>query len=349
MTLPGIKTNSRPTWPILTAAAVGLALATLAVASHSSAKSSKVDGVRAAVKRGTLNVKGGDSANTIALRLSADQSRIQVDVGDNGSADFSFASGDVSAIKVKTGDAADSVRIDDANGAFTGVSRPTTIAGGGGNDSLEGGQIQIAAETEKYKGGDGNDLIDGGKGNDIAYLGGGNDTFRWDNGEGSDVLEGQDGTDTMVFNGAAVAENVTLTANGGRLTFFRVQGNVTMDTNDVEIVDDNPVGGADSVTVNDLTGTDVTQTNIDLAGSFGGNAGDGVVDSVVVNGTNGDDTINIQGNGSGADVTGLATAVSVTHADPTDTLSVNTLAGTDNVATNGVAGVIQVLVDGAAV
>ena len=56
------------------------------------------------------------------------------------------------------------------------------------------------------------------------------------------MIEGQDGTDTMVFNGAAIAENVTLTANGGRLTFFRLQGNVTMDTNDVEIVDDNPSG-----------------------------------------------------------------------------------------------------------
>jgi RTX calcium-binding nonapeptide repeat (4 copies) len=344
-----MNTNSRPTWPFLTAAAVGLALATLAVASHSSAKSSKVDGVRAAVKRGTLNVKGGDSANTIALRLSADQSRIQVDVGDNGSADFSFASGNVSAIKVKAGDAADSVRIDDANGAFTGVSRPTTIAGGGGNDSLEGGQLQVAAENETYKGGDGNDLVDGGKGNDTAYLGGGNDTFRWDNGEGSDVLEGQDGSDTMVFNGAGVAENVTLSANGGRLTFFRVQGNVTMDTNEVEIVDDNAIGGADTVTVNDLTGTDVTQTNIDLAGAFGGNAGDGLVDNVVVNGTNGDDTINIQGNGSGADVAGLATAVSVTHADTADTLSVNTLAGADSVFASGVAGVLQVLVDGASV
>jgi hypothetical protein len=105
------------------------------------------------------------------------------------------------------------------------------------------------------------------------------------------VIEGQDGTDTMVFNGAAIAENVTLTANGGRLTFFRLQGNVTMDTNDVEIVDDNLLGGADSVTVNDLTGTDVVQTNLDLAAALGGAAADGVVDSVVVNGTNGDDNL----------------------------------------------------------
>ncbi len=342
-------TTSRPRWPFLTAAAVGLTLAALAVAAHSTAKTNKVDGVRAAVKHHTLSVKGSSHGDAIALRLKAgDPSRIQVDVGDDGSADFSFARGDVSTINVKGGNRNDSIRVDDANGAFT-DSIPTTIAGGPGNDTLQGGQVQVAAENETFIGGPGNDLVDGGKGNDTAYLGEGNDTFRWDNGEGSDVVEGQQGTDTLLFNGAGVAENVTLSANGGRLTFFRVQGNVTMDTNDVEIVDDNAIGGADNVTVNDLTGTDVTQTNIDLAGAFGGTAGDGAVDSVVVNGTNGDDNIAINGNGSGADVTGLATTVSVKHAEPTDTLSVNTLAGTDHVATNGVAGLIQVLVDGVAV
>jgi hypothetical protein len=70
---------------------------------------------------------------------------------------------------------------------------------------------------------------------------------------------------------------------------------------------------------------------------------------VIVNGTNGDDNIAVNGNGSGADVTGLATAVSVRHADRTDSLSVNTLTGTDNVAVNGVAGLIQLRVNGAAV
>ena len=80
------------------------------------------------------------------------------------------------------------------------------------------------------------------------------------------MIEGQDGTDTMLFNGNSVAtgETVTMSANGGRLTFFRTQGNVMMDTDGVEIVDDNALGGADTVLVNDLTGTDVTQTNLDL-------------------------------------------------------------------------------------
>jgi hypothetical protein len=340
--------NTGPRRPFELGAAVVLtALAALVLAVPASA-SGKVDGIRATLKHGTLSVKGGDGGQRVALRLKAgDPSRIQVDAADNGSADFSFDSSDVDAIKVKMGDGGDSARIDDANGAFT-DSIPTTIAGGGGNDSLEGGQVQVAAENEKYNGGDGNDLVDGGKGADTAYLGDGTDTFRWDNGEGSDVIEGQDGTDTMLFNGAAIAENVTMSANGGRLTFFRLQGNVTMDTDDVEIVTDNPLGGADSITLNDLTGTDVVQTNLDLAAALGGNAPDGVVDSVVVNGTNRDDSISIAGNGSGADVTGLATAVSVKHADPTDTLSVNTLAGTDSVTTSGVLG-LQVLVDGLAV
>jgi hypothetical protein len=350
MTPPGINTDSRSTRPLqVIAVAAGLALTALAVAADSSAKTSKVDGVRAAIKQGTLNVKGGDGGQQVALRLKAgDTSVIQVDASDDGSADFSFARGNVDAIKVKMGDGNDSARVDDANGAFTN-SIPTTIAGSRGNDSLLGGQVQVAAEDETFNGGDGNDLIDGGKGTDTAYLGAGNDTFRWDNGEGSDVLEGQDGTDTMQFNGAAINETATLSASGGRAVFFRVQGNVTMDTDGVEIVDDNPVGGADSVTVNDLRGTDVTQTNIDLASALGGTAADGIVDSVIVKGTNGDDNIAVNSNGSGADVTGLATTVSVKHADPTDTLSVNTLAGTDNVTTNGVAGLIQVLVDDVAV
>jgi RTX calcium-binding nonapeptide repeat (4 copies) len=341
-----MKTQIHRTGPLhLIAATVALMLVALALPMLSSAKSEKSDGVRAYVKHGTLHVQGGDGGQQVALRLKAgDPSTIQVDAGDNGSADFSFDRADVDSIKVKMGDGNDSARIDDANGAFTDTI-PTTIAGGDGNDTLAGGQTVPVAQNETFNGGDGNDLVDGGKGNDTAYLGSGNDTFRWDNGEGSDTIEGQDGTDTMVFNGAPGTDTVTMSPNNGRLTFFRTQGNVTMNTDGVEIVDDNPVTGQDSVTVNDLSGTDVTQTNIDLAGAFGGNVADGVADTVTVNGTNGDDNISVTGNGSGADVTGLASAVSATHADPTlDTLKVDSGTGTDNVVQNGVAGLIQLQV-----
>ncbi|HKF80651.1 MAG TPA: hypothetical protein VKB17_07480 [Thermoleophilaceae bacterium] len=323
------------------AVVVVLALAALVAPVAASAKKPKGHGVRAELRHGTLEVKGNKRANTVALRLKAgDSNTVQVDVGDDASPDFSFARSELSAIKIRMGGGKDSVRIDDANGAFT-DSIPTTIAGGRGNDSLNGG---LGAET--FRGGRGKDTVLGGKGNDTAYLGRGNDSFRWDPGDGSDVIEGQRGRDTMLFNGAAANETVMMTANGRRLTFFRNPGNVTMDTRGVETVDFNALGGTDNVTVNDLTGTDVRRTNLDLAGTLGGSAGDGAVDNVVAGGTNGDDRIRINGTGSGADVTGLATAVSVRHADPTDRLSVNTLEGTDNVLVNGVAGVLQVLVNG---
>jgi Ca2+-binding RTX toxin-like protein len=325
-------------------ATVALVLLALVAPAGASAKGGGARDVDAELEGGTLVVHGGDRPNAVALRLKAgDPTRIQVDAGDNGSADFSFARADVDAISVRMGNGRDSVRIDDANGAFT-DSIPTTIAGGNGNDSLSGG-----AGVETFSGGNGDDLVDGGRGNDRADLGRGDDTFRWDPGEGSDAIEGDSGSDTMLFNGAAGGETVDMSANGGRLIFFRQPGNVTMSTAGVEVVDFNALGGPDNITVNDLSGTDVTQTNLDLAGAPGGSVADGLVDSVVVNGTAGADNIDIAGNGSGADVTGLATAVSVRHADPTDTLSVNTLGGGGSVQANGVAGVLQVLVDGSPV
>ena len=328
-------------WPLhLIAVMVVLVLAALAVPAAAGANKHKARGVRAEIERGTLEVTGSGRANRVALRLKdGDTTQVQVDVGDNDSADFSFARSDLNAIKVRMGPGDDTFRVDESHGAFTDTIL-TTIAGGPGADSLSGG---LGAET--FRGGNGRDTVVGGKGADIAFLGRGRDSFRWDPGDGSDLLDGQRGRDTMVFNGAAVSENVTMTANGGRLTFFRNPGIVTMDTDGIEVVDFNALGGSDDVTVNDLTGTDVRRTNLDLAGTLGGNAGDGANDNVVVNGTNGDDNIKVDGTGAGADVTGLATAVSIKHAESTDRLSVNTLAGSDNVLASGVAGVLQVLVD----
>ena len=68
----------------------------------------------------------------------------------------------------------------------------------------------------------------------------------------------------MLFNGANVAENVDLSANGSRLRFTRDVADITMDTDGVESVVFNALGGADSVNVNDLSGTDVTSVKADL-------------------------------------------------------------------------------------
>src|SRR5262245_8267568 len=146
---------------------------------------------------------------------------------------------------------------------LTGGTGPDQLFGGNGNDTLNGGD-----GNDILDGGRGDDIVVGGKGADTAFLGAGNDTFIWNNGDGSDVVEGQGGFDTLVFSGndaPNVAEQVTISANDGRATLFRAQGNITMDLNGVERIEFNDaLGGADNIAINDLTGTDVKEVAINL-------------------------------------------------------------------------------------
>jgi Ca2+-binding RTX toxin-like protein len=280
----------------------------------------------------TLRVQGTEGDDAIALRLEAGYPDVvQVDLGDDGSPDFSFPRAAIRAISVEARGGNDRVRIDDSNGAFTN-SIPTRIDGGPGDDTIAGG-----VGAEQLVGGPGNDTIDGNGGSDVSDLGPGDDSFVWDPGDGSDSIEGGPGADTMVFNGAAAAETVDLSANGNRLRFFRNPGNVTMDTHGVEQVDFNALGGADAITVNDLSRTDVRNVNLDLAGTLGGSTGDGQTDSVTVNGTAGDDALTVAGDSSGVTVSGLQAQVAIRHQEPTDKLDVNGLGGNDTISATGLA------------
>ena len=241
-------------------------------------------------------------------------------------------------LNVNALDGADNV---DASALQPSVFEILTVDGGDGNNTIAGSQ-----GNDRLVGGAGNDTVDGNQGADLALLGGGNDTFVWDPGDGSDVVEGQDGSDTMRFNGSNVGESFDLSANGTRLRLFRNVGNITMDTNQVEQVDLNTLGGADTVVENDLSGTGVAKVNVDLAATGGG--GDGEADQVVVNGTANPDTIAVSGRNGSAKVTGLAATVSIANAEPdNDTLTVNGLAGADTVDASGLAATsVKLVVNG---
>ena len=220
-----------------------------------------------------------------------------------------------------------------------------TVDGGDGNDTITGGD-----GNDTLIGGDGNDVITGGRGNDTLIGGTGDDTFIWNPGDGSDTVDGQDGTDTLVFNGANVNENINITANHGRVKFTRDVGNVTMDLNGIEHIDFTALGGADNITVGDLTGTGVTQVAIDLASTPGSGVGDGAADSVTVNGTNGSDTIQVSGTGGSVTVAGLPATVTLAGAEgANDQLIVDGGAGNDVITAAGLAaGVIGLTIDGGA-
>jgi Ca2+-binding RTX toxin-like protein len=221
----------------------------------------------------------------------------------------------------------------------------TTVDGGTGADQVLGSN-----GNDLLLGGDGDDFVDGQQGNDTALLGAGDDTFQWDPGDGSDTVEGQANTDRMLFNGSAGSEIFEASANGGRLRFTRNLGNIVMDADDLEEIDLNALGGTDTITVNDLSGTDVTRLDGDLAGSVGGGAGDAAADTVIVNGTNGDDVIDVLGSGTSASVVGLAAQVNIANSEgANDALVVNALGGDDDVtATTLPAGVIKLTIDAGA-
>ena len=229
----------------------------------------------------------------------------------------------------------------DATTLPAGVAK-LTIDGGTGDDTIFGSQ-----GADVLLGGDGNDSVFGDNGNDIAFLGAGDDVFQWDPGDGNDTVEGQDGVDTLLFNGSGADENVDILANGGRALFLRNVANVTMDLNDVEVIDFNALGGADNIVVGDLTGTDVTEVNIDLAAVAGNAAGDKQVDSVTVNATNGDDVVTIASAGNQIVVSGLAAQVTIDHAEAGDMLVINGLGGDDVINASGLeAGKIALQVNG---
>jgi Ca2+-binding RTX toxin-like protein len=292
---------------------------------------------------GLLTIEGTEASDKIALRLQAGRpDLLDVEVGDDSSAGFSFKREKIAEIAVAARGGDDLVRIDEGNGPFTdGIA--TTIDGEDGNDTIAGGR-----GVETLLGGDGNDSIDANGGNDLALMGSGDDLFIWDPGDGSDVVEGQAGSDTMLFNGAAVAEQVDLSANGSRLRLFRSPGNITMDTAGIERVDFTALGGADDIAVDDLTGTDVSDVNLDLASTLGGATGDDQADRVVVTGTNGDDSIDVSGDAEVVKVNGPAASTEILHSEvANDRLEINTLAGADAVDSSGLAaGAIQLLVDG---
>ena len=190
------------------------------------------------------------------------------------------------------------------------------MRGGDGADTLLGGA--------------GNDLVDGNIGADTAHGGPGNDHLQWDPGDGSDVVEGDGGTDTLDFNGSNAGEQITLLANGPRVTVFRNIANITLDVDGVEAAAIRALGAADDVTVGDLTGTDLRNVAVNLAGFDG--IGDGAVDHVVAQGTDGPDRVTLGSDGATAVISGLKPVVRVTGAETQDSATAALLDGDDTIS-----------------
>jgi Ca2+-binding RTX toxin-like protein len=110
----------------------------------------------------------------------------------------------------------------------------------------------------------------------------------------------------------------------------------------------NALGGVDMLTVNELTGTDLTNVVARLAGTLGGAAGDAAADTIVVYGTATNDSVTVSSSTNGVVVAGLQPRITITGSEPAnDRLTINLLAGDDLLDASGlIAGIIGLTVDG---
>ena len=128
-----------------------------------------------------------------------------------------------------------------------------------------------------------------------------------------------------------VLENIAVSANGSRVRLFRDVANIAMDMNGIENLALSTLGGADVVTVNDLTGTNLKRADINL-GATGG-SGDGQPDIVIANGTEGPDRVQVGTVEGNVVVTGLPAQLQVSGSESAnDGLQINTLGGKDSVS-----------------
>ncbi len=262
-----------------------------------------------------------------ALRASADTFPVAVDVSGGGLlAVFGLRGAD---------------QIVAATSGILALGIDLELDGGTGKDVITGGD-----GDDVLFGGSGKDLVSGGRGSDLLFLQGGSDTAIWQPGDGNDTIEGETGRDTLDFRGSGAGENIDVSANGGRALLFRDVGAITMDLNDVEMISVSALLGADNIVVNDLAGTDVKRVIVDLEAALGTGGGDAQIDSVVVNGTSGADKMRIKAGTSGVSVARTGGAVRVEHAEVTDNLVLNGLAGEDDIkAAASVASAITVTIN----
>ena len=213
-----------------------------------------------------------------------------------------------------------------------------TLAGGDGDNVLLGGP-----GDDLLIGGDGFDDVKGGKGNDTAYMRGYFDRFSWAPGDGNDRVDGGASRDSLSFNGTSAPEAFAL--NGSTLTR---DGDV-IDLDDIEEINAVAGGGADTFAVGDLRRSGIELVDISLASIPITAGGDGQADRVMVTGTDKADAMKLTGKvvvGGTATLTGLPATVNISHAEPADTLAIDTRGGADTLDTTAFApGTIGLEVD----
>jgi len=205
-----------------------------------------------------------------------------------------------------------------------------TLDGGDGTNVLRGGP-----GNDRLLGGDDFDDATGGPGADTARLGGDFDRFTWKPGDGNDDVDGGASRDSVSVTGGNAAEAFRLSRDGGGVRLTHDADVLALEG--IEEVDAVAGGGADTFAVSDLRRTSAQLVDISLAPVPITAGGDAAPDRVTVDGTSRRDALKLTGKvvvAGTATLTGLPATVNISHAEPSDTLVLDTRAGKDTLDTS---------------
>jgi Ca2+-binding RTX toxin-like protein/WD40 repeat protein len=234
----------------------------------------------------------------------------QIVVDQSVAADVSFAggSGDDVLSYLGTGEAV--LWGGAGNDLLLGGNGADTLYGGGDNDNLLGG-----GGSDWLEGGSGRDRLNGEAGDDTLIGGPDGDTYVWNVGGGADVFQEDEGkpaspeerdhvsvrgsidiTGTSLQAGSPgvsqLDDQITITGKGGIVEILTNDGILLLDN--IESVGVAAGGGADTIVLNDLTGTEVESLSFDLSSPQESARSDG--DVVIYNaGETAGDTIVVEG------------------------------------------------------
>ena len=297
-----------------------------------------------------VNVHGNEVANTItttADSITVDGSTVTL--GSGLEVLQLFAGGGNDNVDLSSLVFAGGITILGGDGDDTLVGSPQVdhIFGGSGNDTLVGG-----GGSDFQYGEDGNDQFgnltltaDGtpdDPGADQNFGGDGSDIFVWEPGDGADVNSGgDDGGDTFHLFGSDAADDITLQSGETETHFNAVFNANEIDNSGIENVLVDPLGGNDTILVQDLFATEVVSVTINVAG--------------------GDEAITVAGRSTADDLTvsvpldtrvelgGLTYDVNILGSNTADDLTINAGDGGDSIdVTAGVEAILNTLLNGGA-
>jgi len=220
------------------------------------------------------------------------------------------------------------------------------ISGGGGNDLIDASALAAGKMILDLNGESGDDTVIGSAGNDtvrdsfgddVVSLLGGNDVIDWRS-SGDELIDGGAGFDRLLLDGSDGPLDIGNFL--GHTLLSRSDGSsITMDG--VERIEVGGYFGVPSLTIRDLTGLGVQQVAVDLH-DVTNKATNGVTDFVHATGTAGDDKFGATLVGGVIGVTGLATALTIAHAEKSDILGIHGADGNDLLDMSKIANVMWV-------